>query len=50
MYVGYHLIVFQKKPSEQLSPAIDQSENPEGDGKWRLRKMLPAYFSVATGS
>jgi hypothetical protein len=40
----YHLIVFLKKPSEPFSPAIDQFENPERDGKMRLRKILPAYF------
>jgi hypothetical protein len=50
MYNDYHLIIFQKKPLEPLSPAVDQSEDPERDGKMRLRKMLPAYFTVATGS
>jgi hypothetical protein len=50
MYSNYHIIVFQKKPSEPLSPAIDQSENPERDGKIQLTKMLPAYFGVATRS
>jgi hypothetical protein len=42
MYNDYQLIVFQKKPSEPLSMATDQSENPETDGKMQLRKMLPA--------
>jgi hypothetical protein len=40
----------KKKTSVPFSPAIDQSENPERDGKMRLSKMLPAYFGVATGS
>jgi hypothetical protein len=50
MYNNYHLIILQKKPSKPLSPATDQFENPERDGKMQLMKMLPAYFSAATGS
>jgi hypothetical protein len=51
MYNDYHLIVFLKeKPSEPLSPEIDQSGNRGRYEKMRLRRMLPAYFGVATGT